>query len=47
VTNSGHAWSTKEMHSVVVGEPNRVELPGRPSYRWESNVKMEFKEIEK
>jgi hypothetical protein len=31
------------MHSVLVGEPDRIGLPGRPSNRWEDDVKMDLK----
>jgi hypothetical protein len=29
------------------GVPDKIGLPGRHSYRWEANVKMDLKEIEK
>jgi hypothetical protein len=35
------------MHGVLVGKPDKIGLPGRPSYRWEANVKMDLKELEK
>jgi hypothetical protein len=37
----------REIHNVLVGEPDRIGLLYRSSYRWEAIVKMDLKEIEK
>jgi hypothetical protein len=33
-------------YRVLVGRPERKRLLGRPRYRWEYNVKMNFQEVE-
>jgi hypothetical protein len=35
------------MHSVLVGEPDRIGLPGRHSNRGEVDIKMDFKKKKK
>ena len=36
----------REVHRVLVGEPERKRPLGRPRCRWEDNIKMDFQEVE-
>ena len=33
------------MHKVLVGKPERKRPLGRPSHRWEDNIKMDLEEV--
>jgi hypothetical protein len=33
------------MYRVLVGKPEGKRSLGRPSYRWEDNIKMDFQEV--
>jgi hypothetical protein len=34
------------VYMVLVGKPEGKKPPGRPSLRWEDNIKMDFQEVE-
>ena len=36
----------KGVYKVLVGKPERKRPPGRPSRRWENNIKMDLQEVE-
>jgi hypothetical protein len=42
------AWGTKDIqvYRVLVGRPDGNSLLGRPRFRWEDNIKLDFQEME-
>jgi len=36
----------REAYRVLVGKPKEKSTLGRPSSRWEENIKMDFQEVE-
>jgi hypothetical protein len=46
---AGHVARTEEdrgVHRVLVGKPVGKKPLGRPSCRWENNIKMDLQEVE-
>jgi hypothetical protein len=40
-----NVWETEEVHTVLVGRPERKRSLGKPKRRWEDNIKMALKEV--
>jgi hypothetical protein len=38
-------WQLRNAYKILVGEPESKRPLGRPSRRWEDNVKLDIKEI--
>jgi hypothetical protein len=35
----------RDMYNILVGNPEGKRPPGRPTHRWEDNIKMDLAEI--
>jgi hypothetical protein len=35
----------RNLHKILVGEPEGKRTLGRPRHRWENNIRMDLKEI--
>jgi hypothetical protein len=42
----GHAWG-RDVYKVLVGRPKGKIPLGSPRHRWEDNIKMDLREVEK
>jgi hypothetical protein len=40
-----HAWRNGSVYRVLVGSPKGTIPLGRPTHRWEDNIKMDLREI--
>jgi hypothetical protein len=38
-------WEIRKAQNILAGKPKRKGSLGRPRYRWEDDIKIEFKEI--
>jgi hypothetical protein len=38
-------WEKKNAYRILVGKPERKRQLGRPSSRWEDNIKMDLREM--
>jgi hypothetical protein len=38
-------WEGRGVYRVLVGRPEGVTPLGRPTHRWEDNIKMDFREM--
>lgn len=36
-------WRTREMHTNLLGDPDRERKLGRPSLKWKYNIKIDHK----
>ena len=46
---AGHitrTWERRGVYRVLIGKPEGKRPLGRPRFRWQGNIKMDFQEVE-
>jgi hypothetical protein len=46
VEHIAHIGKMRNLYKILIGKPQKNRPFGRPTYRWEDNIKMDFKETE-